>query len=57
MPGTAREVLKRLIEGNRRFVSGEGLRDLAQEHIRRRELVADQAPFAIVLGCSRNNFV
>ncbi len=52
MPGTAREVLKRLIEGNRRFVSGEGLRDLAQEHIRRRELVADQAPFAIVLGCS-----
>lgn len=52
MPGTALEVLGRLIEGNRRFVSGEGLRDLAQEHVRRRELVADQAPCAIVLGCS-----
>jgi carbonic anhydrase len=49
---TARDVLDRLIEGNRRFVSGEGVRDLAQEHARRRELVADQAPCAIVLGCS-----
>lgn len=48
----ALEVLDRLIEGNRRFVSGEGIRDLAQEHARRRELVADQAPCAIVLGCS-----
>lgn len=48
----ARNVLDRLIEGNRRFVSGEGVRDLAQEHARRRELVADQAPCAIVLGCS-----
>jgi carbonic anhydrase len=48
----AREVLDRLIEGNRRFVNGEGVRDLAQEHARRRELVADQAPCAIVLGCS-----
>lgn len=48
----ALEVLERLIEGNRRFVSGEGMRDLAQEHARRRELVADQAPCAIVLGCS-----
>jgi carbonic anhydrase len=48
----ALEVLERLVEGNRRFVSGEGVRDLAQEHVRRRELVADQKPCAIVLGCS-----
>lgn len=48
----ALDVLDRLIEGNRRFVSGEGVRDLAQEHVRRRELVADQKPCAIVLGCS-----
>lgn len=48
----ATEVLDRLIEGNRRFVSGEGVRDLAQEHARRRKLVDDQAPCAIVLGCS-----
>ena len=48
----ARDVLDQLIEGNRRFVSGEGVRDLAQEHARRRELIADQAPCAIVLGCS-----
>lgn len=48
----ARDVLDQLIEGNRRFVSGEGVRDLAQEHVRRRELIADQAPCAIVLGCS-----
>jgi carbonic anhydrase len=48
----ALDVLQRLIDGNRRFVSGEGVRDLAQEHVRRRELLADQAPCAIVLGCS-----
>jgi carbonic anhydrase len=48
----ALDVLQRLIDGNRRFVSGEGVRDLAQEHARRRELLADQAPCAIVLGCS-----
>jgi carbonic anhydrase len=28
------------------------VRDLAQEHVRRQELLADQAPCAIVLGCS-----
>jgi len=49
---TALEVLERLVEGNRRFVTGQGVRDLAQEHVRRRELVADQRPCAIVLGCS-----
>jgi carbonic anhydrase len=49
---SAREALRRLREGNVRFVSGEGIRDLALEHKRRRALVGDQSPFAIVLGCS-----
>ena len=49
---SALDALRRLQEGNARFVSGEGMRDLALEHTRRRELVSDQAPFAIVLGCS-----
>jgi len=51
-PVSAREALGRLREGNVRFVSGEGTRDLALEHKRRRALVGDQSPFAIVLGCS-----
>lgn len=46
------EALERLREGNRRFVSGEGLRSLDAEHLRRLELVADQQPVAVVLGCS-----
>ena len=49
---TAAEALKRLQEGNNRFVSGLGTRDLALEHRRCRELATEQAPFAIVLGCS-----
>lgn len=48
----ALQVLDRLVEGNRRFASGQGVRNLAQEHARRVELVADQKPCAIVLGCS-----
>jgi len=51
-PVSAREALDRLREGNRRFVAGTGTRDLAREHRRRRQLAQDQAPFAIVLGCS-----
>lgn len=49
---TAAEALKRLQEGNSRFVSGSGTRDLAVEHRRCRELATEQTPFAIVLGCS-----
>ena len=49
---TAAEALERLKAGNRRFISGEGGRDLDFEHARRLELAEDQAPFAIVLGCS-----
>lgn len=49
---SAQEALKRLREGNLRFVSGQGGRDLDFEHSRRKELAQDQAPFAVVLGCS-----
>jgi len=49
---TAAEALRRLRDGNGRFVSGQGMRDLAREHRKRRKLVGEQAPFAIVLGCS-----
>ena len=48
----AAEALARLRDGNRRFVDGSGTRDLAEEHRRRRALANEQAPFAIVLGCS-----
>lgn len=49
---TAREALERLKEGNGRFVVGAGTRDLSEDHRRRLELVDNQAPFAIVHGCS-----
>lgn len=49
---SAREALQRLIDGNRRFA--DGIQDQCSEaaQAKRRELVAGQAPFAIVLGCS-----
>jgi len=50
LPG--REALLRLIEGNRRFVSGARTVDGQSTRTRRTELVAGQQPFAIVLGCS-----
>lgn len=46
------QALQRLQAGNVRYVTGTGARNRATEHERRKELVADQAPFAIVLGCS-----
>lgn len=49
---TSAQALERLREGNRRFVAGLGSRNLEQEHSRRLELVVEQAPIAIVLGCS-----
>jgi carbonic anhydrase len=49
---SAADALERLRAGNLRFVAGHGTRNLAQEHLRRMELVEDQAPLAIVLGCS-----
>lgn len=44
--------LKRLRQGNQRFVTGKGVREIHFEHSRRRELVDAQNPFAIILGCS-----
>ena len=47
----APEALRRLREGNRRFVH-DRTGDAATSPSRRRELVDSQEPFAIVLGCS-----
>lgn len=49
---TALEALERLKEGNGRYVSGERKLEALLGQSRRRELVAGQAPFAVVLGCS-----
>jgi carbonic anhydrase len=46
------DALNRLQEGNRRFVSGDRSDRSLTDQARRRELVADQNPFAIILGCS-----
>ncbi len=48
----ALEALERLLEGNRRFVSGTPSVDGLSSLTRRAELVAGQQPFAIILGCS-----
>ena len=48
----ASEALKRLREGNLRFVSGMGIVDGLSSRNRRAELVTGQEPLAIVLGCS-----
>jgi carbonic anhydrase len=48
----ALEALDRLIDGNRRFASGEHGRDGLEDRARRHELTAGQEPFAIILGCS-----
>jgi carbonic anhydrase len=47
----AHEALQALREGNHRFVS-EQRRDEGDTSARRRALAAEQAPFAIILGCS-----
>ena len=47
----ARDALRLLQDGNRRFVSGVRSHDTASE-ARRASVAAAQAPFAIVLGCS-----
>lgn len=48
----ATDALERLQEGNRRFISGQGVPRAASVGHRRSELVSGQAPFAIILGCS-----
>ncbi|MFC3339966.1 carbonic anhydrase [Paracandidimonas soli] len=47
---SAQEALQRLTEGNRRFVST--LRNSEQLPVRKANLVSEQEPFAIILGCS-----
>ncbi len=49
---TAEQALERLRAGNRRFVAGELTSDSLASPARRNAVVADQRPFAIVLGCS-----
>ena len=49
---SAREALRRLREGNRRFVSDDRRDDTVTSRARRNELAAGQEPFAIILGCS-----
>lgn len=49
---SAVDALHRLIEGNRRFVSGLRSPDTLLTHTKRTELTSGQAPFAIILGCS-----
>ncbi|MFC1720574.1 carbonic anhydrase [Pseudomonadota bacterium] len=49
---SANEALERLKSGNRRFVTGQGVREIQFDHSRRKALVDNQNPFAIILGCS-----
>jgi len=49
---TATEALKRLQEGNQRFVSGVRSIDNLVKQVQRTALVQGQTPFAIILGCS-----
>lgn len=48
----ASEALQRLRDGNARHVSGDIERDAWQQPARRIQLLAGQAPFAIVVGCA-----
>ena len=49
---SAFKALDRLKQGNKRFVSGEGVREIGVDHSQRMAQMIDQNPFAIVLGCS-----
>jgi carbonic anhydrase len=48
---TAAQALRRLVEGNERFVRGEGRSPLLRGHSLA-ELVEGQRPYATILGCS-----
>ena len=50
--GRCAEALERLRAGNERFVRGTRTADPGGDQARRAEVVAGQAPFAVVLGCS-----
>jgi carbonic anhydrase len=49
---TPTECLKRLVEGNERYVANVPNSESALSHVRRIELASTQKPFAVVLGCS-----
>jgi carbonic anhydrase len=49
---TAADALRRLQDGNRRFVAGEHGHDAMTHEARRLEFVDGQAPIAVVLGCA-----
>lgn len=50
---TAREALKRLLDGNQRFTSDVRSLESLLSHTRRSELAKEgQKPFAVILGCS-----
>lgn len=49
---SADEAIKRLKEGNQRFVSGVRSIETIVKQIQRANFVEGQAPFAIILGCS-----
>lgn len=49
---TAKEALERLIEGNRRFASGVRSIESMVSQSNRNGGSPDQAPFAVILGCS-----
>ncbi len=49
---SAREALRILKEGNRRFVSEDWSTQTLPSQDRRRQLATGQQPFAIILGCS-----
>ncbi len=48
----AKDALKRLQEGNQRFVKGLRSVETMMTHTKRDELTEGQEPFAIILGCS-----
>ncbi|MBW4667786.1 MAG: carbonic anhydrase [Cyanomargarita calcarea GSE-NOS-MK-12-04C] len=50
-PVNPQAALQQLIEGNKRFVAGKGLRP-NQSRLRLQETAIDQYPFAAILGCA-----
>jgi carbonic anhydrase len=48
----ANEAIKKLKEGNKRFVNGERSVETPVEQVLQANFIADQTPFAVILGCS-----